>query len=170
MVTVHGRTRCQFFSGRANWAAVRAVAQSVAIPVVVNGDIGSFDDADAALAQSGADAVMVGRGAQGRPWLPGLIGKYFNTGIRDRDPPLVDQLRYLHELYDDTLHHYGVRHGLRHARKHLSWGLNVAASVARVAPQILSDWRSRVLTAESPVAAIGHLTDAFDCFSWKSAA
>jgi tRNA-dihydrouridine synthase B len=170
MITVHGRTRCQFFNGHADWVAVRSVTDSVRIPVAVNGDIGSFEDADTALAASSANAVMVGRGAQGRPWLPGLVGKYLNTGHRDRDPPLADQSRYLHELYDDTLRHYGVRHGLRHARKHLSWGLNVAASTARVAPQILKDWRSRVLTAESPAAAIGHLTDAFDCFAWKAAA
>ncbi len=170
MVTVHGRTRCQFFTGKADWHAVRAVKDSVAIPVVVNGDIGSFDDAETALAQSGADAVMVGRSAQGRPWLPGAIGKYFNTGRREADPPLADQLRYLRELYEDTLHHYGARHGLRHARKHLSWGLNVAAGAAGVASDTLNDWRGRILTAENASVVTSQLADAFDCFAWKAAA
>jgi nifR3 family TIM-barrel protein len=170
MVTVHGRTRCQFFTGEADWAAVRPVAESVKIPVVVNGDIESYEAAEMALRASGADAVMIGRGAQGRPWLPGFIGKYLATGERSSDPPLAEQLHHLIELYEATLLHYGVKHGLRHARKHLSWGLNVAAHFAGVAPQVLGAWRSKVLTAETPDAATGHLSDAYACFSWRSAA
>jgi tRNA-dihydrouridine synthase B len=170
MVTVHGRTRSQFFSGQADWAAVRAVKDSVSIPVVVNGDIHSIADAENALARSGADAVMIGRGAQGRPWLPGVVGEYFNTGHDAGDPPLSEQLRDLLELYHETLQHYGAKHGLRHARKHLSWGLNVAATGARTPAELLKDWRARVLTCENAKSVTAHLTDAFECFAWKAAA
>jgi len=81
LISVHGRTRCQFYNGNADWAAVRAVRDAIWYPLVINGDITSFEKAVAALETSGADAVMVGRGAQGQPWLPGQIGRRIETGV-----------------------------------------------------------------------------------------
>ncbi len=170
MITVHGRTRCQFYKGEADWGAVRAVKDAITVPLVVNGDITSFEKAVSALEKSGADAVMIGRGAQGQPWLPGQIGRQLETGKAESAPDLAEQLAHIRALYDEVCRHYGMRIGLRHARKHLGWALEIAAQCSRAPTEKLKTWRQNILTSEDPRRVHRSLQDAFDDFAWSAAA
>jgi tRNA-dihydrouridine synthase B len=158
MVTVHGRPRCQFYKGKADWRAIARVKEAVSIPVVANGDVASPADAETILRLSGADAVMVGRASYGAPWIVGDIARASGSGDRSASAaPLGGQAMadYVAGHYDDMLALYGVDSGLRQARKHLGWYLD------RHAPGVASELRGRVMTSTDPVEVVAALRGAF---------
>jgi tRNA-dihydrouridine synthase B len=121
MITIHGRTRCQLYKGEADWAFVRRVKDAVSVPVIVNGDICSTEDAREALRHSGADGVMIGRGAYGRPWLLGQVMADLQGSGQRPDPSLDEQLDVMLLQYEDMLELYGTHTGVNLARKHIGW-------------------------------------------------
>jgi tRNA-dihydrouridine synthase len=152
-VTVHGRTRQQFYKDRADWGAIRAVAEAVSIPVFANGDVTTLDEARACLAQSGAVGVMIGRAAVGRPWLVGAIA----AGLAGRDAPVLseaDKAAFAIAHYEGLLALYGVRMGVRHARKHL-------AAYAEAGGGLSTEARTQLLTTTDPARVVGLLAAAF---------
>ena len=121
MVTVHGRTRCQLFNGSSDWQFIQEVKQAVNIPVIANGDIKTFSDAVNCLMLSGADGIMIGRAAQGQPWLPGLVAEYLETGIIGTGPNQNERQHIAKTHFLDMLSFYGLETGVRNARKHMGW-------------------------------------------------
>jgi nifR3 family TIM-barrel protein len=167
MVTVHGRTRNQFYKGKSDWRAIRAVKEAVAIPVVANGDCRSLADAQTMLARSGADAVMVGRAAQGRPWLPGAIAQGLETGRQPAPPPADVQRDLALEHYHGLLGLYGAASGVRHARKHLASTMEAAEESYGGGDRRL---RERVLTGEQPADVAADFGRFFKTLGLRAAA
>ncbi|WP_231711042.1 tRNA dihydrouridine synthase DusB [Xanthobacter dioxanivorans] len=171
MVTVHGRTRCHFYTGRADWPSIRTVKAAVAIPVVANGDVVAAADGAAILAASGADGVMIGRGAQGRPWFPGRVAQALAGQCGAEDPPLDEQRDVLLELYDGWLSLYGTALGVRQARKHVGWALDAAAGGEGEAHgAFVARWRKRLLVLDDPGGVRAGICAAYDELMWRAAA
>lgn len=154
LVTVHGRTRDQFYEGRADWAAIAAVRAAVRIPLVANGDLVRGEDAPAMLRESGADGLMIGRGACGRPWFPALVAGHLAAGDLGRIG--LRELVVAH--YDAMLGHYGEAVGVRHARKHLGWYLDLLAPMRGAA---LAGDRAAILGERDPTVVCRRLSDLF---------
>ncbi|WP_234902492.1 tRNA dihydrouridine synthase DusB [Agrobacterium larrymoorei] len=149
LITIHGRTRMQFYEGRADWDAIKAIRDVISIPLIANGDVETDVDAAEILRRSGADAVMVGRGAQGQPWLPAVLA--------GNAPPAHDDISDIAvEHYEMMLEFYGVEAGLRHARKHLGWYLD------RFAPEMPGDEKAQIMTLKNTSQVIAMLRSALN--------
>lgn len=145
LITVHGRTRCQFYGGKANWSAIARVREAISIPLIANGDGSSVNDARAMLEASGADGIMIGRAAYGRPWWPGVIAELLDPGSGIAEPSLAEEGRIVCQHHAATIDHHGNLHGNRIARKHVGWAITRLTERGLLTAENANRWRERLL-------------------------
>jgi tRNA-dihydrouridine synthase B len=166
MVTVHGRTRCQFYGGKADWQAIARVRDAISIPLIANGDGVTPADARSMLALSGADGIMIGRGAYGRPWWPGVIADCLEPGSGRGEPSLAEEAGIVLRHHAAILAHYGPHHGNRVARKHVGWVIDRLAERAFLAADEVQAWRARLLRSGDNSSVAAGIRDLYDtCIS-----
>ena len=156
MITVHGRTRCQFYKGSADWRAIRAVVEAVRVPVIANGDISDGSSARTALKHSSAAGIMVGRAAVGRPWLLAQIQSYLESKIWPASPSAAARFDIFRAWYEDTLALYDAGYGVRVARKHLAGFIDDYCN-----PEAAAQWRGHICRLQDPQAVIDAMQDMF---------
>ncbi len=161
MITVHGRTRCQFYKGAADWAAIARVRERISVPLIANGDALSLADVRTMLERSGADGVMIGRGAYGRPWLPGVIAEALDTGSGRKLPGPVERRDIVLSHYRAMIAFHGPQHGVKIARKHVGWYLAAAVEDGVLAPEAAARWRAALMREADAQAVIAGLKSAF---------
>jgi nifR3 family TIM-barrel protein len=161
MVTVHGRTRCQFYGGRADWSAIAAVKREVRIPVIANGDCTNAAAARAMLATSGADGVMIGRASYGRPWLAGTIANDLDPGSGEKAPSLAEEATLVCEHHQGILSLYGGEQGNRNARKHLGWVVDRKREQGLLTAEGARTWRRRLMAENDNTTVAGAIRDLF---------